>query len=517
MGWSPVQAAARHLESLFQAEQPADGRVRRVLRRLGKLVYMTARKMSRDLVFERAASLSFTTTVTFVPLSLLVFSFFAAIGTDGILSGAAGEFSRAVDELKESIVGYVSEESEGEVRDIVEQVESSIQRQASNVQRLALVILVFTVLSLFRSAERSFSVIWNVARQRGYLRRLATFWLLLTLAPLILGTSVYVKSTLEENLGVQDVESPASEAGETDVPVGDPQQSTPSEEPWGEWLAREALLNWIFPISISFFAFTLLFVYLPNTRVRVNAAAVGGLGAAFGWELGTQGFSLYLEHAFLTGVYGALGVVPFFLFWVYFSWLVALIGSEVSYCLQNFSVLEQEVRYHIEEERIAKPIHGLLFLERVYRGFRGDAHVATTHLLASEFCVPLSEAENIVERLHAAEYVVIDADGILTPRWTAERVRPLDVVNCFPTGTGFRLPSLQDLADSAAAAQSSQVTAGTQRLGPAGSSQGRSPEPVTSGLRSLLERLGARTEAELGGTSLADLLRAPSPPPSGEA
>lgn len=421
------------MESWFRLQPESLSRVRRGGLFLAKLLYLTLRKLKRDLCFERAASLSFTTTVCLLPLTLLAFSLFSSLGSDGIFQGFSDEFDRSVEELQDWVVRYVADDSADEVRSYLVELRASLTRQASQVQRLALVVLLITVLSLFRSAERSFSAIWNVRVKRGYLKKLGTFWLLLTLAPLILGTSVYVKSTLERTLGVP-AEQSAQEAG--------PPEAPPAEE--SSFLKRgfqELILHWVFPISISFFAFTLLYIYLPNTRVRLDAAATGALVAAFGWELGTQSFDYYLQNAFLSGVYGALGVVPFFLFWVYFSWFVALFGAEIGYCLQNFTVLEQEVRYHFEEERVSRPVHGLLFLERIYRGFQGDGDAANPESLAREFRVPLSEVEDSVEILVKSGFVVVDADGALTPRQDAARIRPIEVVECFPTGSGYRFPS----------------------------------------------------------------------------
>ncbi|MGE3167124.1 MAG: YihY/virulence factor BrkB family protein [Planctomycetota bacterium] len=436
MGSHPLKPFQRSLERLFHSDQAHPGRLRGWLQRGGQVLYLVGRKASRDLVFERAASLSFTTTVSFVPLSLLVFSLFASLGPNGLLSGAAVGFQRAVEDFKTRVVQYVAEDSRGEVREFLGQLESQVQRQAASVQWLALLVLLLTVVSLLRSAERNFCAVWNVPVKRGYLRKLGTFWLLLTLAPLILATSVYVRGSLERSLGVGG--DPVTEVSRgPDLPETPPTAEGMSPV---SVAARGLLLHWVFPISISFFAFTLLLTYLPNTRVRLDAAAIGGTVAALGWEVGTQGVATYLDHAFLSGVYGALGVVPFFLLWVYFSWLVALFGAELSYCVQNFPVLVQEVRYRIVGQRVAPAALALLFMEQVYSVFARAGQPLDASDLANRFRVAISEAEEVARALCEADLLVEDPDSRLSPRRAASLVTPGEVVRCFPNGIGLGLP-----------------------------------------------------------------------------
>lgn len=445
---APLKSLGQALESLFHSDEAPRGRISGALHRSGQLLYLVGRKASADLVFERAASLSFTTTVSFVPLSLLVFSLFTSIGSNGLLSGAATEFRVAVEEFKERIVEYVAEDSRNDVREFLGRIERQVQRQAAGVQRLAILVLLIAVVSLLRSAERSFCAVWEVPVKRGYLRKLATFWLLLTLAPLILATSVYVRGTLESSFGLAGsaLELPPGIAGPP-LPPG----SGVSGFDRVSWTVGGLLLHWIFPISISFFAFTLLFTYLPNTRVRLDAAALGGTVSALGWEIGAQGFSAYLDHAFLSGVYGALGIIPFFLFWVYFSWVVALTGALVSYCVQNFGVLVQEVRYRIVGQRISPPALALLFMERVYGSFCGRLPAATVDSLASLFHEAISKAEAVTRVLVEAGFLVEDSETVLSPRLAPDLVTPGEIVRCFPDGTVLGLPEagpptrLQDL------------------------------------------------------------------------
>src|SRR5262249_38727320 len=82
---------------------------------------------------------------------------------------------------------------------------------------------------------------------------------------------------------------------------------------------------------------------LPATRVTWRAAAVGALLSALAFEAAKSLFQLYVARvAFQSyaGVYGALGLVPILLLWIYYSWLVVLLGAEVAHTVQNLHSLE---------------------------------------------------------------------------------------------------------------------------------------------------------------------------------
>ena len=413
---SLFEIARQRAEQLFQIpEEGLPGRKR--LLRLGKLSYLTLRELGRNLCLERAASLSFTTTISFIPLGILILFLF----------GASSHSNDLVEEAKSWIVeDFVAKAKPGEseidspqaagdpsheVRDWLDkvhaQLKAPLEQESTWVQAVALCVLLFTVSSLFRSAERNFSVIWNVERDRGFLQKLGTYWLLLTAPVIILVLAVLLKKAL-----------------------------------FGDSTDADGLASFGFGTAISFFAFTLIYVYLPNTRVHADAAAIGALIAAIGWETGTKAFGLYIQTAVLGSVYGALGVIPFFLAFVYFSWFVALAGAQISYCIQNYSVLEREVRYHLEANRLARPVHALLVMERVYRAFEGpDEAPVTANSVATEFGLPLTMIEDIVEKLRDGGYLATARGDVLSPSRSPERVTLLEIVEVYPSGTGFDLSS----------------------------------------------------------------------------
>ncbi|MEM7261961.1 MAG: YihY/virulence factor BrkB family protein [Planctomycetota bacterium] len=460
---SLLQNLIQRFEALFQIDYESVPKSRRILLRAGQLAYLFGRKFHQDLALERASSLAFAATISVIPLGVILFMLFHDFGQfDAQVQGLADAFvDRFVAAEESSLAGNNPEqltedapdegaeklERRNEVRawvdGFLDRLRAPLKRSGA-VTPLALIGLLIAGSSLFRTMERNFSAVWHVQVNRGYFRRIASFWLMLTAIPILLGLSF-----------VPDFLAASSS------PVLDLIRGT------------------VVPIVVAFFGFVTLFTQLPNARVKVNAAAVGALGSGVVWVLGTQLFTYYIQTWANQSVYGALGVVPFFLVWVYYSWLVALNGCELSYCVQNFPVLEREVRYHVGRQQVTRFVHALVVMERVYRGFADGASSPTAEQVATELQTPLADVEEMLERLRSAELLVDDVNGRLLPARSPASLPLSAVADVFPKGVGFHLP------------------------------QGASP--ATSAIADLVEELRRNVRGRLERLTFEDLLQGPAP------
>ena len=161
---------------------------------------------------------------------------------------------------------------------------------------LAAVVLLLTV-------ENALNRIWQVKKDRPLLKRMGCTWLMLAVGPLLLGASLWATSYLLGRLGGADRHAAAP----------------------GGLRAEPG------PVLLGTAALAFLFYFVPNTRVRRRDALVGGLLGSIVLELGKRGFAAYLltVPTYKT-LYGGFAVVPVFLLWVYFSWLVTLAAALVA-------------------------------------------------------------------------------------------------------------------------------------------------------------------------------------------
>jgi membrane protein len=165
--------------------------------------------------------------------------------------------------------------------------------------------LAVTSILLFFSIEGSFNAIWQASEPRPLVMRLLSFWAVLTMAPLLFGTSLSLSSAI----------------------FADYQQ-----EDRGVGLLRLAL-----PGLIEAAALALMYLSLPNRVVRWQDALLGGAVAALLLELSKIGFGLYITlFPTYETIYGALSVIPTFLVWLYLVWSIVLLGAELTATLPEW-------------------------------------------------------------------------------------------------------------------------------------------------------------------------------------
>ena len=200
-----------------------------------------------------------------------------------------------------------------------EAIQQYIQEFSSKTSRLTAIGTAFLILSallMMNTIEGALNDIWYITSNRKPIPKFMVYWAMLTLGPILIGASLAVTSYLTS----------FPLFSETAFIVG----------------AKARLLG-LLPFFATALACTLLYSIVPNTYVPLRHAFVGAVIAAILFELAKKGFALYVT-AFPTYqmIYGALATIPVFLVWLYLSWMVVLLGAEISYCLYHKKGVTQE-------------------------------------------------------------------------------------------------------------------------------------------------------------------------------
>ena len=177
--------------------------------------------------------------------------------------------------------------------------------KTSSVPILGGVFLFIIALFLISTVDHTLNEIWEVHAPRKALQGFTLYWTVLTLGPVLIGSSLAASSYVWYTVF-------------TDGPL----------------LELKTSLLSLFPFINSVFAFFLLYMLVPNRRVRFVHAFSGALLAAILFELSKRWFAFYIAHvATFEHIYGALSVIPMLFFWVYLGWIVVLTGAEFVFCL----------------------------------------------------------------------------------------------------------------------------------------------------------------------------------------
>lgn len=331
--------------------------VDRLLVRFRRLMRHVWKHFQEDRLFEEAASLSYTSLLALVPLLAVMVG---VISIFPVFSEWSGQFRSFI------FSNFVP--AAGEV------IASYMETFLSSVGGLTLpgtVVLIVTALLLMMRIEVAFNKIWRVTEARTLTNRIVVYWAVLTLCPIMIGASVA--------LGAQNL------LATFNLEEGAPQ-----------WLQQLGifLLMWT--------AFTVIFLLVPNRKVRFQHALAGAFLTAVLFEIAKAGFVGYVKNANYAVIYGALATVPIFLFWTYLVWCVILLGASLAASLTTF---KDEARSEMAwpdrlELQLAYRLVGHLW--EAQRKGRG---MFVTDLMDKEKRGTESQIRNLLLRLKDADFV----------------------------------------------------------------------------------------------------------------
>lgn len=189
---------------------------------------------------------------------------------------------------------------------------------------IGVMLFFYAGMMLAVAVEQDCNTIFNSPSGRPWHLRLAIYWSIVTLGSGLLALSLYVSGQL------------VAWVAHFTVPY------------WVVWTISRLLA-----LLASWILLFLLYSLMPNTKVRKRPALIGSFTAALLWEAGKIGFQVYVSRALpYSALYGSLGLIPLFLFWIYVSWLIMLFGLELTYTLQ---VMHGRVPEAAEEPQMELP------------------------------------------------------------------------------------------------------------------------------------------------------------------
>jgi membrane protein len=303
----PLARIQSYLEWLIAHPVAELSRAQRFLRFSVDLVRHCSRELRQNDAAQVAAALTYRTMFGLVPLlmvSMLAFRLFGDMQTAArhLQSAAYAFFNYEVDPSRPEAAAFKHALDE-RLLDLMTSV-SELSFEA--IGAVGALLLIWAALGLLISLEHAANRIYRAPRGRGWPARIGIYWSVLTLGPILLLVVLYAA---EFWLGRAEV-----------LPVVGP---------------LFALLSEFGSLFGGFLALTLLYKLMPNTHVRWRPAFWGAFVAAVLSEVSKWGFGLYVSQALpYLRLYGAIGLVPLFLFWLYLGWLIILFGLQIASTLQ---------------------------------------------------------------------------------------------------------------------------------------------------------------------------------------
>jgi membrane protein len=286
-------------------------------------------------------------------------------------------------------------------------VQSYIDQFTAQVAHLSIIgiifLLIMAVLMMF-TIEQAMNKIWRTKSSRHSVPAFLLYWTILSLAPVLIGLSMAISSLL------------------LSIP----------------FLVNNPILSFFIyysPIVMTLTGYVLFYMIAPNCPVRFKHALSGALVATLLFELAKQAFAYYLDNFNIYELlYGAFSIVPIFFIWVYWAWMLTLLGAEISYA---FSVHH----LRLSGEPLDGFSHALLWLNDLWhRQKRGQGATINELITLSNqpFAVDIDDMITILTE-HALIHKTATNEYMLSRDFSY--VSLYDLTQMLP----YRLPSLLKL------------------------------------------------------------------------
>jgi len=298
----------QHLERLREflsidlwREVPTPSRLKASGLHVVRVLTLSVRGFFADRCMLQATALAYVTLLSLVPLLAFAFSLAKGLG--------------AQEQIRPVIIRWVAANQKEVVERIIGYIENTNVKALGTV---GLLFLVWTTIKVLGTIEKSFNHIWSVQQSRSLFRKFTDYISVLVISPILLVVATSTSAALESS------------------PVFRRVLATTLFGP----LSRSLLVY-----APTWVAFMAVYIFMPNTKVKLRYALVGGLVAGTAWQL-----AFWLYTAFQIGmarynaIYGTFAALPVFMIWLYMSWGIVLAGAEVAWAAQNVGRYWEEQR-----------------------------------------------------------------------------------------------------------------------------------------------------------------------------
>jgi membrane protein len=393
----------KRLERFYDTPDETLGRGARLISYQFALWRFCARRLREHDVMGMSAALCYRTIFTMIPVLVLALLVAKSLGTVEDSKRSLRKFLEAsgfaeIAAVQDEQIAPASAESTrmtsgGEastsqprkilnIADEIEKIVTGVEDKLtfSRIGPVGGVLLIWTAVGLLSALEQSLNRIFGAPRSRSVARRLLLYWSALTLGPIMLAAASYLGQKAIDLFG---------------------------QAPGMPWLL--IAVGWAGPIAVGMLVIAALYKLLPNTKVRWRSAIGGAAVATVLWAAAKWGFGVYVERLVLKGnLYGVLGVLPLFLLWLYYSWLILLFGAELAHTAVN---VEGMRRLELAEQTVLGPSDVLATAMAVAQPYEAGRGPADLDEIAARLRLPPANVQMLLERLVAAGFVCI-AEGV---------------------------------------------------------------------------------------------------------
>jgi len=384
-----------YIQNLETSEVP---RFKRLAHAFLKMAVMVARGFVDNLLQLQAMALAFKTLVSLAPLLAVIFSLLKSFGVhnrmEPVLAEALAPLGDKGEQITAYLIGFVDKMSAGALGSI------------------GLVTLFITVLSLMGTIEEAFNRIWHVRSPRKLARKFSDYLSVLVVGPVLMFAALTITATLQSNTFVQNLMA---------------------LEPFGTVIL---FLLKLVPYLTLWGAFTFFYVLIPNTRVNLRSAMVGGVIAALLWQTVGWGFAVFVASSTqYYAIYSSFAILLVFLLWLHIGWIIVLLGAQVAYAHQNIRFYEGQ-RELLAQSPAGREELAIQIMFLVARNFFHGLDPLSVTALARRLSLPVAVVRDFMDTLRECRLLLplADEETFVLAR-DPQRIEVKEILDCV-RGTG---------------------------------------------------------------------------------
>jgi len=335
-----------------------------------RIIILAFKGFLEDRVSMRASALTFYSLLSIVPVVAMGFGVAKGFGYQNKME----EFIIQNFKGQEEVLNWVINLSKSVLEDV----------QGGLLAGIGIVVLIWSVMKVLSNIEKSFNAIWQVKKARNFFRKLSDYLSIVLIAPILIIVSsslmVYISTGVET--AAQELEMVKA--------------ITP---------VIQKLFSMV-PYVLIWLLFTLVYIIMPNTKVSFKYALIAGIIAGTLFQVVQWGYIHFqIGVSKYSALYGTFAALPLFLIWLQLSWLIVLLGAEISFAYQNVD------NYEFENEALNLSTHNkrllaLYTMRHIVKNFEYGGDPLTSDDISHELGIPIRLVRDILFDLTQAKIIV---------------------------------------------------------------------------------------------------------------
>ncbi len=290
------------LYEIWLIEHERFARLKSFFYRILQVIVLAVNNFLRDKIQLRASALTFYLILSIVPILAMAFGIAEGFGISKLLESELRQTFQGQEQVLEFMLKFAHSMLD--------------TTKGGAIAGVGLLILFWSVMKLLNHIEDAFNKIWKVRKARTFLRKLTDYFSILLFAPVLMilasSTTIFITTQIESIIAAHKILNFLS-----------------------------GFMIWAFQFIPYFFLwllFTLIYIILPNTKVKFVPALIAGVIAGTAFQLTQWAYiNFQIGVSRYSAIYGSFAALPLFLIWAQLSWEIILIGSELGFSIQNVS------------------------------------------------------------------------------------------------------------------------------------------------------------------------------------